>query len=293
MTVPPSKGPAGKRTIGHLTFQEVGSALRETSILCLPMGSMEQHGPHLPLNTDAVLAEAFTRRIVERWGDAYDLWQLPPLAVGLSREHDWAPGTLSLSVSGMTAYLRDLGREIARSLPARNLLVVNGHGGNRGMLEAIGRELRGDFGLNIGALHLGAMMSPVTDAAVPEIHAGRDETSAMLALAPDLVRQERMREATRAVRRRRHSFAGARSGNELAVVERRQADRGARRDGRCARGFGGARQGDRGARGRGGRAGASAIAGKPGRQRAEAARFQKNGRAGSRGRPNSMRPKCP
>jgi creatinine amidohydrolase len=187
--------PTDKRALGHLTFQEVGSSLRETSILCLPMGSMEQHGPHLPLNTDAVLAEAFTRQIVERWGQAYDLWQLPPVPVGLSREHDWAPGTLSLTVSGMTAYLRDLGREIARSLPARNLLIVNGHGGNRGILEALGRELRGDFGLNLGVLHLGAMMSPVTDAAVPEIHAGRDETSVMLALAPDLVRRERLSEA--------------------------------------------------------------------------------------------------
>jgi creatinine amidohydrolase len=186
---------ADKRSIGHLTFQEVVSALRDTSILCLPMGSMEQHGPHLPLSTDAVLAEAFTGRIVERWGEAYDLWRLPPVPVGLSREHDWAPGTLSLSVAGMTAWLRDLGREIARSLPARNLLVVNGHGGNRGILEALGRELRGDFGLNVGVLHLGAMLSPVTDAAVPEIHAGRDETSAMLALAPDLVRRERMKEA--------------------------------------------------------------------------------------------------
>jgi creatinine amidohydrolase/Fe(II)-dependent formamide hydrolase-like protein len=173
----------------------VASSLHETSILCLPMGSMEQHGPHLPLNTDAVLAEAFADRIVERWGEAYDLWQLPPVPVGLSREHEWAAGTLSLSNSGMTAYVRDLGREIARSLPARNLLIVNGHGGNRGILEALGREMRGDFGLNIGVLHLGAMMSPVADAAVPEIHAGRDETSAMLALAPELVRRERVSEA--------------------------------------------------------------------------------------------------
>jgi creatinine amidohydrolase len=183
------------RTIGHLTFQEVRSALRESSVLCLPMGSMEQHGPHLPLNTDTVLAEAFTRRIVERWGETYDLWQLPPLAAGLSREHDWAPGTLSLSIAGMTAYLRDLGREIARSLPARNLLIVNGHGGNRGILEALGRELRGDFGLNVVSVHLGALISPVAGAAVPEIHAGRDETSAMLALAPDLVRKQHIREA--------------------------------------------------------------------------------------------------
>ena len=185
-------GPAASRAIGDLTFQEVGTALRATSILCLPMGSMEQHGPHLPLNTDTVLAEAFTRRIVERWGEAYDLWQLPPVAIGLSREHDWAPGTLSLSVAAMTAHLRDLGREIARALPTKNLLIVNGHGGNRGILEALGRELRGDFGLNLVALHLGVAMSEASNAAMPDIHAGKDETSVMLALAPHLVRRERI-----------------------------------------------------------------------------------------------------
>ena len=183
-------GSAISRIIGDLTFQEVGSTLRKSSILCLPMGSMEQHGPHLPLNTDTVLAEAFTGRIIERWGEQHDLWRLPPISIGLSREHDWAAGTLSLSVSGITAVLRDLCREIVRALPARNLLIVNGHGGNRGMLEALGRELHGDFGLNLCALHLGAMMSLVTDATVPEIHAGKDETSVMLALAPELVRRE-------------------------------------------------------------------------------------------------------
>ena len=186
---------APSRTLAGLSYQEAGRVVRASSVLCLPMGSMEQHGPHLPLNTDTVLAEAFTRRIIERWAETYDLWQLPPLAAGLSREHDWAPGTLSLSIAGMTAYLRDLGREIARSLPARNLLIVNGHGGNRGLLEALGRELRGDFGLNVVSVHLGALISPVAGAGVPEIHAGRDETSAMLALAPDLVRKEHIREA--------------------------------------------------------------------------------------------------
>ena len=55
---------ARSRVVGELTSPEVGAQLRASSILCLPMGSMEQHGPHLPLNTDTVLAEAFTRRIV-------------------------------------------------------------------------------------------------------------------------------------------------------------------------------------------------------------------------------------
>jgi creatinine amidohydrolase len=182
--------PKNSRVLGELTFQQIASSLSGTSILCLPMGSMEQHGPHLPLNTDTVLAEAFTRRIVERWGAAYDLWQLPAFAIGLSYEHAWAAGTLSLSVAGMTAQLRDLAREIARSLPARNLMVVNGHGGNRGLLEALGRELHAEFGLNLCVLHIGPLISPVTSAAAPEIHAGKDETSVMLALAPTLVRRK-------------------------------------------------------------------------------------------------------
>src|SRR5215510_2583480 len=138
-------GPAS-RMIGHLVFGEVTSAVKPSSVLCLPMGSIEQHGRHLPLNTDCVIAEELTRRIIARWGDEYDLWQLPLVPIGLSREHCWAPGTFSLTVSGMTAHLRDLGFEMVRALPARNLLIVNGHGGNRGILEALTREMSSDVG---------------------------------------------------------------------------------------------------------------------------------------------------
>ena len=89
--------------IGHLIFGR-WHGVRASSVLCLPMGSMEQHGPHLPLNTDCVIAEALTRRIVERWGDDTIFGNCRSMPVGLSREHAWAPGTLSLTVSGMTAY---------------------------------------------------------------------------------------------------------------------------------------------------------------------------------------------
>jgi creatinine amidohydrolase/Fe(II)-dependent formamide hydrolase-like protein len=181
-----------KRRMAELTSFEAARAVGANAVLCLPIGSLEQHGPHLPLNTDTVLAEAFTAAIVARWGDTYDLWQLPALPLGLSREHAWASGTMSLSVATMTALLREVAGEIVRALPARNLVAINGHGGNRGILEAMGRELAGDFGLNFCAMHLGAMMSPPSGAALIEIHGGRDETSVMLALAPELVRRERM-----------------------------------------------------------------------------------------------------
>lgn len=183
---------ASQRLIGELTSPEVSKRLGKRSILCLPLGSIEQHGPHLPLNTDVVIAEAFTQRIIARWGKTFDLWQLPPLPFGLSREHAWAPGTVSLSIQAMTTLMRDLGAEIARALPTHNLVVINGHGGNRGILEALVRELAADFGLNICALHLGAMMSPPSSTDFTEIHGGKDETSVMLVLAPQLVRGGKM-----------------------------------------------------------------------------------------------------
>jgi len=185
------------RQIGDLTFLDVSKRLRASSILCMPIGSIEQHGPHLPLNTDVVLAEEYTRRIITRWGETFDLWQLPTLAIGLAREHDWAPGTLSLSIQSMTAFMRDLGREIVRSLPARNLAIFNGHGGNRGILEALAQELRADFGLNICVLHPTTWPELNTKAEVPEIHGGKNETSMMLALAPNLVRREQITQLQR------------------------------------------------------------------------------------------------
>jgi len=178
------------RVLGELTFHDAARAIKETSILCLPLGAIEQHGAHLPLNTDVIVAEGLTRELLERWGEAFDLWQLPTLSVGLSREHDWAAGTLSLSIHGFTAYLRDFAATVARSLPARNLAIVNGHGGNRGILENLLHELRGDFGLNAVVLHPFDLAG--ADTSSVDVHGGRGETSVMLALAPDKVRRDRI-----------------------------------------------------------------------------------------------------
>jgi creatinine amidohydrolase len=176
------------RSIGELTFPEVSRKLRQSSILCLPIGAIEQHGAHLPLNTDVVVAEELTRVLIARFGDQFDLWQLPTLSIGLSREHDWAPGTLSLSVQTFAALLKEMAREIVRSLPARNLAIVNGHGGNRGILENLLRELRSELALNACVIHPFDLAGAPNDGAVPDVHGGAGETSVMLALAPDLVR---------------------------------------------------------------------------------------------------------
>jgi len=175
------------RSIVALTSPEAARRLSTTSILLLPLGAIEQHGPHLPLNTDVLIAEAFTRHMVERWGEEFDLWQLPAVPVGLSREHDWAPGTLSLSIQSFVLLLRDLAGAIVHALPARNLAIINGHGGNRGILETVLHELQGDFALNACVIH------PFDLAKVegqPDVHGGKSETSVMLALAPEHVRSD-------------------------------------------------------------------------------------------------------
>jgi creatinine amidohydrolase len=178
------------RSIGELTFPEIAGKLKASSILCLPIGAIEQHGAHLPLNTDVVVAEEVTRALIVRLGDAYDLWQLPTLAISLSREHDWAPGTLSLSVQAFATLLKETAREIARALPVRNLVIVNGHGGNRGILENLVHELRGDLGLNACVIHPFDLARSPADGAVADVHGGAGETSVMLALAPELVRRD-------------------------------------------------------------------------------------------------------
>jgi creatinine amidohydrolase/Fe(II)-dependent formamide hydrolase-like protein len=162
------------------------------------MGAIEQHGRHLPLNTDAVIAEELARRIIARWGDEFDLWLLPTVFIGLSPEHDWAPGTLSLSMQNFVALVKELAREIVRSLPARNVLVVNGHGGNRGALENLMHELYSELRLNTCVIHPFDLARAAPSSSGRDVHAGKDETSVMLAIAPHLVRRELIASAGKA-----------------------------------------------------------------------------------------------
>ncbi len=185
------------RALGELTAADIPKRLKKSSVLCLPLGAIEQHGPHLPLNTDLVIAENVARLMAERLGDEFDLWRLPAFPVGLSREHAWAPGTLSLNVQSFAALLRDLVSDLARSLPARNLVIVNGHGGNRGILDALIYEMQAEFAFNVCVIHPLVLSGMEEGCAFPDIHGGKVETSLMLVFAPDLVRMQNIAALTR------------------------------------------------------------------------------------------------
>ncbi len=184
-----------EKRLSSLTSRELSDRLTANSILCLPVGSIEQHGPHLPLDTDVIIAETVAQKLIEHFADTYDLWQLPTLAVTLAREHEWAHGTLSLSIDTLVGMLRDIGRSIARATPTRHLIMINGHGGNSGVLSAVAQDLRADHGLNVCIFHPAGLVTPTSDGGAPDYHGGMVETSLMLALAPERVRDERLRDA--------------------------------------------------------------------------------------------------
>jgi creatinine amidohydrolase len=177
---------------GLETFRapQVAERLTETSILVLPVGATEQHGPHLPFNTDAVIAESVAEATVSEVGDAVDAWLLPPLRYTKSNEHAWSGGTFWLSARTLLAVLEDLGRCVAAT-PAHRLVFLNGHGGNTALLNVACRELRLQFGLQTFLAH--PSLPPDHGGSSPAeelgmgIHGGLDETSVMLHLRPDLV----------------------------------------------------------------------------------------------------------
>jgi len=178
------------RRLDELRAPDIAERLSPSSIIVQPVGAIEQHGPHLPFNTDLVVAEAVSSALVERHGDEHDLWLLPPLAYTKSNEHAWSAGSIWLGPETMLAVLNDLGRSIAK-LPTRRLVFLNGHGGNSSLLNVACRELR----LHHNLLTFLAHPRVPRDQGGPSnedelgmgIHGGHGETSMMLHLRPDLV----------------------------------------------------------------------------------------------------------
>ena len=155
-----------------------------------PLGAIEQHGPHLPFNTDLLIAERVAAAAVARVGADLDVWLLPPLAYTKSNEHAWSAGTIWLSADTLLRVLDDIGRCVAMT-PARRLVFMNGHGGNSALVGVANRELRLHHGLMTFLAHPGVPPdqgghSPADELGMG-IHGGADETSLMLHLAPELV----------------------------------------------------------------------------------------------------------
>ena len=178
------------RELAELSGPRLATTLTADSIIVLPTGSIEHHGPHLPLATDLIMADLVSSKIVDAAVDAgLDVWRLPPLAYTKSDEHHWATGTMWISWDTLMRTLVDIGQSVANT-PANTLVFYNGHGGNTALLMVALRELRIRFGLRTFLMNAGMPAGDGIDGPDERgfgIHGGHGETSMLMALRPELV----------------------------------------------------------------------------------------------------------
>lgn len=175
-----------------LTTRDFASLDSETTLAILPVAAVEQHGPHLPLATDALinagLIEAIGMRLL-----APRVLVLPAMDVGHSLEHENFAGTLSIAAETLLAVWLDIGRSVARA-GVHKLIILNTHGGQSSLVHIAALRLRAELGLLVVRANYFAFGSPPGLFAADElrhgIHGGEMETSLLLHLRPDLVRME-------------------------------------------------------------------------------------------------------
>ena len=208
-----------------LTTEDMRARDWSRTIAVLPVAAIEQHGPHLPLGTDAIIAEGYLALAAALVPEALDVLTLPVQAIGKSDEHDAFPGTLTLNPGTALAAWTEIGAGL-HAAGCRKLVIVSSHGGNSALIDLVAGDLRGRFGMVAVTTSWSRLGYP--EGLLPEdeirhgIHAGAVETALMLALRPDLVRMDLAKDfAPRTVAMERE-FSVLRAGRPAAFAWKAQ-----------------------------------------------------------------------
>jgi creatinine amidohydrolase len=199
----------------HLSTTDFQNLDRARTLVLMPLGATEQHGPHLPVGTDHLLVEEVLRRVRPQV-DKLEILLLPVLWCTKSNEHVAFAGSLYLQAETLMAVVHDICAAISRS-GFNKLVIMNWHGGNTDLLGALARDIRQRHRLQVFIIDIVRIfMGPGYDSQGLvehfDIHAGRYETGMMLAAYPDLVKPGSYRELGSDMKRGRtaDSFAGYR-----------------------------------------------------------------------------------
>lgn len=175
-----------------LTCVELEAWADGDGVAVLPLAAIEQHGGHLPLDTDRTIGEGLLEAARHRLPDGFPLLVLPTLAVGASDEHTAFPGTLSLPPEVAIAVIEAHGEAVARA-GLRRLVLFNSHGGNTAVADIAALKLRRRLGLLVVKAHYMRFAPPEDALPAAEwrhgLHGGAAETAMMLHLAPQTVRR--------------------------------------------------------------------------------------------------------
>ncbi len=129
------------RFLPYLTTDQVADLPKEQAVVVLPIASIEQHGPHLPIYTDSIIVQEVLGRTLALLPDDFSVWVLPLLSYGKSNEHAGFAGTVTLTSETLIRVLKEIGASIARS-GFRRFAILNGHGGNTEIIDFVIRDIR-------------------------------------------------------------------------------------------------------------------------------------------------------
>lgn len=183
----------------ELSTGELDDVDVESTIAVLPVAAIEQHGPHLPLATDALINAGIVRKMLPQVPDQVAVLVLPPLDYGSSAEHLDFPGTLSIEPELLLNVWLAIGDDVART-GIRKLVILNSHGGQKSLVDLAALNLRRAH--DMLAVRCSYFSFGAPDGVFREeewmagLHGGEIETSLMLHLHPELVRMDRARNFT-------------------------------------------------------------------------------------------------
>ena len=175
---------------GEYRAPEFSAVDPDGTIAVLPIAAVEQHGPHLPIGTDTLIAEGMLQTVIGLLPADLDVRILPVQAVGKSNEHLYAPGTLTLPAAAAIEAWTELGLSVHRA-GVRKIVIVTSHGGNEEIMGIVARELR--VRAKMLAVKTSWMRFGLPEDLFSEretrfgIHGGDVETSLMLHFRPELV----------------------------------------------------------------------------------------------------------
>ena len=196
---------------------------KNRAIAVLPVAAVEQHGPHLPLKVDAALADGMVAACLPHLPADLPALFLPTQAIGYSPEHTAFAGTLTLKAETVIRLWTEIAECVAAS-GVRKLLLFNTHGGNVGLLDVVGRDLRARLGMLVYStswfnLPLGPAYAAFdADECRFGIHAGAIETSLMLALHPADVRMDKAQQFASTAQNRAQNFATLGNGHSAKLA---------------------------------------------------------------------------
>lgn len=174
-----------------LTTEDFRALDPTRTVAVLPVAAIEQHGPHLPVSVDATINAGVVDRAMSRAPADLPVLLLPMMPIGKSNEHQAFPGTLTLSAETLIRLWTEIGESVYRA-GARKLLLLNSHGGQPQIMDIVARDLRvrlGMFVVTAGVHGLWRAEGMFSEVELKHgIHGGAVETSIMMHLAPDLVR---------------------------------------------------------------------------------------------------------